>query len=404
MNLFRLAFRNFFRNTRRSIISGVSVTIAIAAIIFAQSYIRGITINISDNIVRLISGHIRITTQEYDRRERMLPLDESIVLSGDFLENLDDDHIKVVAPRIKFGVLLGDEELSTPALGYAIEPDKEKFVSRLDTRITEGTYITAGRNEVLLGSALAERIDVHIGDTLTIITRTAYDSPTGINLVVTGFFFTGIGGIDRSIFYIPLDVGQQMLDLEDQATEVSVVLDDPDKAVAVAQDLRSRLGLTVIPFQYNPLLTYIQSAGIVFSLFYFIILLVACSTIANTMLMVVFERTKEIGMMKAMGLNNISVVVLLVIEAGIIGAIGSLMGAGIGAALSYWLKYTGIDLTIVSSTMSSDMPFGPILYFSPTPFIIISSFIFGLVAAVVIALLPVSKVTRLQPAKALKTV
>ncbi|UCC11797.1 MAG: ABC transporter permease [candidate division WOR-3 bacterium] len=404
MNLFRLAFRNFFRNTRRSIISGISVTIAIAAIIFAQSYIRGITINISDNIVRLISGHIRITTQEYDRRERMLPLDESIVLSGDFLENLDDDRIKVVAPRIKFGVLLGDEELSTPALGYAIEPDKEKFVSRLDTRITKGKYITAGRNEVLLGTALAERIDVHIGDTLTIITRTAYDSPTGINLVVTGLFFTGIGGIDRSIFYIPLDVGQQMLDLEDQATEISLVLDDPDEAVAVAQDLRSRLGLIIMPFQFNPLLTYIQSAGIVFSLFYFIILLVACSTIANTMLMVVFERTKEIGMMKAMGLNNISVVVLLVIEAGMIGAVGSLMGAGIGAALSYWLKYTGIDLTIVSSTMSSDMPFGPILYFSPTPFIIISSFIFGLIAAVVIALLPVSKVTRLQPAKALKTV
>jgi putative ABC transport system permease protein len=380
------------------------VTIAIAAIIFAQSYIRGITINISDNIVRLISGHIRITTKEYDRRERMLPLDESIVLSEDFLEKLDDERIKLVAPRIKFGVLLGDEELSTPALGYAIEPDKEKFLSRLDTRVTEGTYITAGKNEVLLGTALADRIDAHIGDTLTIITRTAYDSPTGINLVVTGVFFTGIGGIDRSLFYIPLDVGQQMLDLENQATEISLVLEEPDEAVAVAQDLRSRLSLIIMPFQFNPLLIYVQSAGIVFSLFYFIILLVACSTIANTMLMVVFERTKEIGMMKAMGLNNISVVVLLVIEAGMIGAVGSLMGAGIGAALSYWLKYTGIDLTIVSSTMSSDMPFGPILYFSPTPFIIISSFIFGLVAAVVIALLPVSKVTRLQPAKALKTV
>jgi len=404
MNLFKLAFRNFFRNTRRSIISGASVTIAIAAIIFAQSYIRGITINISDNIIRLISGHIRITTEEYDRRERMLPLDESIVLSQDFLEKLDDKRITLVAPRIKFGVLLGEGELSIPALGYAIEPDKEKLLSRLDTRITEGTYITSGKNEVILGTALAERLNVHVGDTLTIITRTAYDSPTGINLVVTGVFFTGIGGIDRSLFYIPLDVGQQMLDLEGQATEVSLVLDEPDEAVRVAGDLRSRLGLIVMPFQFNPLLTYIQSAGIVFSLFYFIILLVACSAIANTMLMVVFERTKEIGMMKAMGLNNTSVVTLLLIEAGMIGAVGSLLGAGAGAALSYWLKYTGIDLTIVSSAMSSDMPFGPVLYFSPTPFIIISSFIFGLIAAVVIALLPVSKVTRLQPAKALKTV
>jgi putative ABC transport system permease protein len=404
MNVFRLAFRNFFRNTRRSIISGVSVTIAIAVIIFAQSYIRGITINISDNIVRLISGHIRITTNEYERRERLLPLDETIVLSSDFMNELADERIKHVSARIKFGVLLGEEELSTPALGYAIEPEKERMISRLNTRIAEGAYITSGKNEVILGTRLASRMNVHIGDTLTIITRTAYDSPTGVNLVVVGTFFTGIGGIDRSLFYIPLDVGQRLLDLDGQATEIALILEEPDDAVALAQDLRSRLDLTVMPFQFNPMLTYIQSAGIIFSIFYIIILLVAGSAIANTMLMVVFERTKEIGMMKAMGLSTMSVVTLFIIEAGLIGAVGSLLGAGLGAALSYWLKYTGIDLTIVSSTMTSDMPFGPVLYFSPTPLIILSSFIFGLIAAVVIALLPISKVTRLDPAKALKTV
>jgi ABC-type lipoprotein release transport system permease subunit len=81
MQLLRLAYRNFLRNKRRSIISGVSIALAIAAIIFAQSWLRGVTRNISDNVIRLITGHVRITTREYDRRERMLPLSESIELT-----------------------------------------------------------------------------------------------------------------------------------------------------------------------------------------------------------------------------------------------------------------------------------------------------------------------------------
>jgi len=159
-----------------------------------------------------------------------------------------------------------------------------------------------------------------------------------------------------------------------------------------------------MPFQYNPLLRYINVATIIFSIFYLVVLLVACSAIANTMLMIVFERTKEIGMMKALGLNNLSIVGLLTIEAGIIGVIGSAFGSVFGAILSYWLKYQGIDISMVSSTTSADMPFGPIIYLAPTPFIIVTAFILGLVVTVIVALLPISRATKINPAKALKTV
>ena len=145
-------------------------------------------------------------------------------------------------------------------------------------------------------------------------------------------------------------------------------------------------------------------ASLIYGIFYFVILLVACSTIANTMLMVVFERTREIGMMKAMGLNTLSITGLLVIEAGFIGILGSLVGSIVGTLLSYWLKYQGIDISFASSTSSQAMPFGPIIYLSPTPFIVLGTFIFGLIATIVVAILPISKVTKMEPAKALKAV
>ena len=404
MYILKLAFRNFFRNTRRSIISGVSVALAIAVIIFARSYMKGIIENISENTINLISGHILITTEEYERRERMIPLEESIELSPEFYGLLESEEVDVVSGRIKFGVLLGEEDLSVPALGYAIDPEKERHIARLDRRLQKGAYIATGEPAALFGRELAKRLDVDIGDTVTIITRTAYDSPTGINLVINGIFSTGIGGIDRSLFYIPLDIGQQLLDLEGRATEVVVLVRNPDKAIEIARAIQMRTDLSVVPYQYNPLLRYINTFSIVYSLFYLIVLLVACSAIANTMLMVVYERTREIGMLKALGLNTFSIINLLTIEAGIIGLIGSSVGTLLGGVLSYWLKYRGLDLSMMSSTTSADMPFGPIIYFSPTSFIIVSGFVFGLLVTIVVALLPISKVTRLEPAKALKSI
>ncbi len=402
--IFKLAYRNFFRNTRRSIISGISIAIAIMLIIFAQSYIQGVIRNISDNVVKLIAGHINITTKEYERRERMLPLSEALYLMPEFLGKIKTEDVLYVAPRIKFGVLLGQGEMNTPSLGYAIDTDIEKNFSGLDKRIVQGSYFTGIENATIIGKELAKQMNLKIGDTLTIITRTAYDSPTGINLIVQGIFSVGIGGMDKNIFYIPLKTGQRLLDLEDRATEVALILKDAKKSLEVAKSLQSESDLSVVPYQYNSILKYFNSATIMFSLIYFIILIVACSTIANTMIMIVYERTREIGMLKAMGMTNSAIIRLLVLEAGIIGLVGSLIGTVMGSVLSFWMKYQGFDISKVSASASADMPFGPIIYFAPTSVIIITAFLFGLLASMIVALIPVSRAAKLEPAKALKTI
>lgn len=404
MYLVRLAYRNFFRNTRRSIISCTSVAIAIAFILVFRSYMRGVLDNVSDNVVNLICGHIRITTQEYERQERLLPLSEAVELSPGFRDALQNEEVVLASPRIKFGVMLGQEELTVPALAYAIHPENERDISGLHRRMVKGEYIESSERAAILGSGLAKRLNVGIGDTLTVITRTAYDSPAGINLRIAGIFSTGIGGVDRSVFYVPLDVGQVLLDLEGRATEVILMLRTRERAVEVAQALRANLGLSIVPFQHNPLLQYLAAVQVISWILYLIVMLVACSTIANTMIMVLYERAREIGMMKAMGLSNPSIMGLLVVEAGMIGVLGSLAGATFGSVLSYWLKYRGIDLTTLTSASSMDMPFGPVIYLSPTVLVVAGVFMFGLLATVIVVLLPIRNVARLEPAKALKTI
>lgn len=403
--ILKLAYRNFFRNTRRSIISGISVAIAVAVIIFAYSYLRGITYSIIDNVVRLVSGHVRITTREYERRERMLPLSEAMELTLDLLQALDREGVVAATPRIKFGVMLGEGDLTIPALGYGVEPEKETAILGFDKRIVQGEYIANDDQAVILGRELARRLDKKVGDTLTIITRTAYDSPTGMNLLVKGIYATGLGGIDRSIFYLPLKKAQELLDLENRATEIVVILRDRDRAPAFAGAIRDKFpGLSITSFKDSPILRVLIDDESIFTIFYFIILLVACSTIANTMLMIVFERQREIGMLKALGMGSGSVIAMLIIESGLIGLSGSTVGCLIGAFFSYWLKFRGIDLTLFSSTASAEMPFGPVVYLAPTPAIILTAFLLGLLASAVVAYFPVRRVTKLDPARTLRTI
>jgi putative ABC transport system permease protein len=310
----------------------------------------------------------------------------------------------VVTPRIKFGVLLGQEELSIPALGYAIDPAKEIEIVGLNKRIVEGEYLDSFSNCAILGSELRKRLGVEVGDTMTIITRTAYDAPTGINLRIVGTFSLGIGGMDRNIFYMPLRVGQKVLDLEGRATEIVVILKDQNKSIEYARNLTLGDNYSVVPFQYNPIVSYMSIIGRIYSIIYAIILLVACSTIANTMMMVVFERRREIGMIKALGLTNGSIVGLLVIEAALIGLVGSTIGALIGGITSYWLKYHGVNIAEMSSAATASMPFGPIIYLLPTPLTVGGAFLFGLLATIIVALFPISRVTKLEPAKALRSI
>jgi putative ABC transport system permease protein len=402
--VFRLAYRNFFRNTRRSLISGISVAIAIAVIIFAHSYLKGITYSIMDNVVQLVSGHVRITTREYERRERMLPLSEAMTVTPELRQALERGEVAAAGYRIKFGVMLGEGDRTIPALGYGVEPAVERTIMKLDKRIVQGDYLGKDDQAVILGRELARRLGKKVGDSLTIITRTAYDSPTGMNLVVKGIFATGLGGIDRTVFYVPLGKAQALLDLEGRATEIVVLLRDRERAPAVARALQREFpDWSVASYQDNPILQQVNVNESVFMVFYFIILLVACSTIANTMIMVVFERQREIGMLKALGMGSGTVIAMLIIESGLIGISGSLIGCLVGALSSYWLKFHGINLTLISSVASAEIPFGPMVYLAPTPLMVLTAFLLGLLASTVVAYLPVRRVTKLDPARSLRT-
>lgn len=409
--LIRMALRNLARNTRRSFLSALSLVIALAMIVFAQGFIRGMLDKTEDNTARYKTGHIRVAAAEYLRQERMLPLSEAVA-TGPELDAIVEELPGVAArtDRIRFGVLLNHGDNSVPALGLAIDPDGEQGVFRLQDAVAEGGYLTGAADEVVMGAGLADKLGIGVGDTLVLITQTAYGSPTGANLVLRGTVRTGAGQIDATHFFVTLGGAQDMLDMAGRVSEVIIMLDDRDRALELAAALQRRLdevgseGVTALAIDSDVMISFFGVAEAIYFIIYLIILAVASTTIINTMMMVVFERTREIGMMKALGMTTRSLIGVLVLESGFIGLAGSVTGVILGAAIVLGLSGGGIDFSGALGGDANPTLMAGVVHPQLTVAAIVTSFLLGLVLAFVVGFVATRRAAGLSPAAALRTI
>lgn len=407
--LFKMAFRNVLRNTRRSILTAVGIIIAVMLIIFAQGLFTGMVDNMIENTARIASGHIRIVAPEYLRREKLLPLEEAVDITPELQKMIESTpQVTAYTYRIPFGVLLTKDENSKPAFGNAIDVGREKgFLDLSDDKyLLEGSYLEPGDQSILIGRGLAKKLGFSVGDSLVIITSTAYGSPSGMNLTVKGIVQLGQANIDDNAFYIPLAAAQKLLDLEGRASEVLVLLQSREDADNVAARWQKQTGndagLEFVPWGQDTILGMLKVVFQVYWVIYFILLLVASATIVNTMLMAVFERIKEIGILKAMGMRGSRILWLLTAEASMIGLFGAAVGAVLGVLLV--LIVPQINFSSLSGQDLGSIYFNPVIKLILTPGAAIGCFLFGWFVATITALYPARQGTKVRPAEALRRV
>jgi putative ABC transport system permease protein len=410
--LLRMALRNLTRNTRRSFLSALSLVIALAMIVFAQGFIRGMLDKTEDNTARYKTGHVRIAAEEYLRQERLLPLSEAVA-TGPALDEVIGALPGVAArtDRIRFGVLLDHDDNNVPAMGLAADPEMERDVFRLQDAIVEGKYLTGADDEVIVGAGLADKLGIGVGDTLVLITQTAYGSPTGANLVVRGTVRTGAGQIDATNFFMTLAGAQNLLDMDGRVSEVILMLDDRDQAKSASAALQRRLdesgftGIRALAIDSDVMISFFGMAEAIYFFIYLIILAVASTAIINTMMMVVFERTREIGMMKALGMTNRSVIGVLVLESAFIGLAGSVAGVVLGAALVLGLSGGGgIDFSGALGGEANPTLMSGVVHPELTATALVTGFLLGLVLSFAVGLVATRRVSKMNPAEALRTI
>ena len=410
MKLAKIAFRNIRRNRRRSLLSGTAIAVATMAITFLFSYISGFLGDYRSNVVRYMTGHVRIRHVEYDENEQLNPLHLSVANYEELLRKLEaEDGVAAVVPRTRFFTAIYRNDETFGGIGLGVDFERERQMMNIQGSLEQGRIPQTGQREMLLSAGLAEELDIEVGEKLTLLTKNKYMGMSGMTFLVTGIVRFQVAGFNDSFFLMPIDTAARFLKMDDEATEVLVMLADDRKVDAFVESAKAivaNLGrdeLSVQPWtkvgMIYGMMRYAQNIYDIFALIFF---LLASTVIVNTTMMVIYERMREIGTVAAMGMTPREIVRLFFLEAFYIGAIASFIGVLIGVAITLPLSRTGMDFTRVMEGV--DMEISSIIY----PQLNIRSTVFVFFYATVIAslasLIPSRKAARIEPVEALRAV
>ena len=406
--LIKLAFRNIFRNFRRTFFTFIAIAVGLALMLLADSMLQGIDSQSFAKIINYETGHVKIFSLGYQKEKDDLPLDKLIAAPSGIISTLRSDAaVAGVTSRVNFRIMLSDRIDEIPAIGIAINPADDASVFELKQAVAQGQFLVGSEEAMLIGSKLAKDFNVGVGDYLTVLARTKYDTYQALDLRIKGILQTDDPQIDWYSVVIPLDVGQSSLDLKQGVTEIDIKLKNINDADVFKNKISKEIpGLEIATWKdLSEDVLAISKAKYTgtFTLF-FAIVLISLIGISNTILMAAFERVKEIGMMGAMGMKRGDIVKLFVLEGTMIGLFGSIFGCLLGALLvGGWMVPYGIDFSAFMRQM------GPIGYRTTGRFtgewhliMFPIAFVFGIVVSALTSIYPALVASRMEPSEALR--
>lgn len=406
MFLMRLAVKNVLRKAWRSLITAIPILVGVMMTILGWSLIDGLDNAVIFGQIKSDSGHFRVMAKGYLETEEEAELDLLIEDPEAATELFAADGDVRLHPRLTFSAELSNGRNGLMARGVGIEPDTyfADFVLPLEAELAGED--DNGLGPVWLGAILAEDFDVSVGDTLTVLVRTRHGSYNADEYTVRGLIRSQNPAIDNFAFFIPLAASRELLDADGAATEIVGLLPSRSLAVDLPARLGSQLAARGLEIQTwrqraEPMLRINRIRRKVLGTIVGIIILVAATSIMNTVVMAAFERVREIGALRALGLQIEGVVGLFLAEALIIGLVGAAAGCGLGVAFVHWMR-DGIDFSAAAASGGMAMSFSSVLYFELKSKQVVVSFAIGLGMTLIAALYPSIKFSRLAPVEAMR--
>jgi putative ABC transport system permease protein len=400
-----LAFRNIFRNRRRTVMTLVMVGGGVAGLLLVGGFFARMFWGLRESTINDGLGHLQIFTAEHFNREEKHVLDTGIDNWRQVAASVSTGgHVRGVAPRIEFYGMLSNGVKSGVFMGSAVDPVAEKSLG-FSPRLAVGRDLDAkpgGEIEALIGTGVARSMNVKPGDGLTLLAVTSDGALNGIDVQIVGTVNTGYKEVDDRYLRITLPSAQRLLQ-SDRVTNLVVGLDATENTDQVATALAPRLNGSpqhLVLKKWIDLAAYYKQVRSLFStIFVFlgiIVFFMVLMSSVNTLLMSMFERTREIGTMLAMGTPRSWIMALFVLEATLLGVLGAMVGVAGGNLLGVLLNHSGIHLPPPPGT-TVPMSFR-VLH---VPSLMIGSSLLVIVSLALASILPAIRASRLQIAEAL---
>ncbi|WP_250657161.1 FtsX-like permease family protein [Alkalimarinus coralli] len=405
MRILWLTLRNLLKNRRRTLITLSSVIVGCASLIFVWGFIDGINSQMIDNSTGYVSGHIKIHRLGYhDTKELNIAIDQQSPIAS----LLDQQKgIAGFSPRLEGYALASVGEKSRMMQVAGVSPDAEPSVTQIKQAIIEGRYLqTDATNEVVLGDDALMAFNAGVGDEIVLITQAADGSIGADRFRVVGSFNTGIEIMDRNLAYISLAGAQELFSLWGRVSAWSIRLEDRSQVDMITAVISGQLAdqYEVLSWQemMPSLLQMVQFHEAVAYVVLFVVFTVVTAGIANTILMSVMERTREFGVMMALGTQRYQVLMLVLSESVVLGILGVALGSILGVAINQYLAETGMDLGQFTQAMETMPGLSGMVY--PVTDMghvwLVNAVV--LIVAILPALYPAWRASRLQPVTAIR--
>ena len=400
LQLLKLAYRNLGRNKTRSLLSALAVGIGMSLLLLMAAVLEGELRGSMDNTIRLQSGHIQIRPASYKEGKLSLKWEDLIADPDQTIAKVKSlPQVTVATPRLIASAILtiGEESKGVQILG--IDPASSANQPFRNGMI-DGQFIQADdRDSILIGNILADKLKIKTGDKVNLLVTTSNGDIEQQLFTVRGIYTTKTPGFDESTIFMPLAKAQTITATENHASTIFILLQNTDEADAVAEALKSNNYQILTWRDQNQFIVQFEDyAGVFLVFLYLIVLGITATVVTNTLVMAVFERTREIGILAAIGMKGRGIMEQFLAEAALLATGGVIGGLIIGGIMVYFATVYGFYIGNMGVT---GVLFEDRIYAHLTLANTINLGIVTYIITLVASLYPAGLAARLEPVEAL---
>lgn len=399
--IIKMAFRDLGRNRRRSFLSSLALGVGLALLLLMASFVNGEMNSTLDTTIRLQSGHLQIRAQTYDETKSSLKWDDLVENPDQLVAQISSmEQVKAATPRLYASGIVSSMNKSSGVRVFGIDPLSPANAPYREGVISGDFLSSDDRQGIVIGQPLAEKLNLQTGDQVQLSINTSNGDVDEQSFIIRGIYSTATFGFDSTTVFLPLGKAQAMSQTENHASAIFILLNERDQTDTVAAALQTTKYKVLNWIEMNELIIQTEELSNAYmSLLYLIVLGITATVIVNTLVMAVYERTREIGILSAIGMKSGRIMALFLAESTFLAIGGIIMGLILGTlAVAYLAKYgfyignMGITGLLIGNRIYAELTLDDTLNLS----------LIALIITVLAGLYPAILATRLEPVDALR--
>ena len=404
MENLKIAWRNLWRNKRRTIITVASIFFGVILSTLMSSMQEGSYSSMVENVVKFYSGYLQVQNEEYWDNKTI----------NNTFEPTDDLYKKIqntkgvihVAPRLESFALASSRDITRGAMLFGIDSEKEEYVTEASKWISKGKYLQPGDKGLIIASGLAEYINIDVNDTLVLLGQGYHGVSAAGKYPVRGIVKLPNPDLNRQVIYMDLKNAQEFFSAENLITSLVIMVEDPYDLPHADKILKKKISSPYKVMTWDEmqpeLVQMIEAdrAGAV--MMKGILYIIIGFGILGTITMMLSERLREMGVMVAIGMQRIRLGIILFLETILIGLVGVASGFAASIPIIAYMYNNPIELTGDAANTMIDMGIEPYMYFSWIGKVFYNQVLTIFIITVLIGIFPLFRSIKLNVSQALR--